>query len=393
MREQIFSEIEKIKNELKKLSKDIHDNPETSLMEYKSSSFIKELLLKHGFEIEDKSGGIDTAFKARFKGKSSGPTIAFLAEYDALPNIGHGCGHNLIAAVSTGAAIGLSKFMKDISGEIILMGTPGEEKDGGKIMLIEAGEFDDIDFSLMTHPSTVNLIGRGGLATTNVGIEYTGVSAHSSTPEFGINALQGVIQTFNNIDYIRAQLPIGANINGIITEGGIASNIVPDYAKCEFTVRAKTLKDLDEILKKIKTVIKGVENLTGAKSNISIGTPYAERYPNLVMGEIFKKYMEAQGEIVNYPDPNMKFGSSDIGNVSLIMPSIHEYFKIADDSINSHSVEFTDASISQFAHTMSLKAAKSLACVGYDILTDETLREEILKEFRDTVPKHEKINL
>jgi len=393
MKEKIYQEIDNIKDELLDLSRKIHENPELCFEEYKSSKFIKDILKKHDFEIEENSGGIETAFKARFKGNGKGPVVAFLAEYDALPEIGHGCGHNLIAMVSTAAAIGLSKIMKNISGEIVVLGTPAEEGGGGKVILLENGEFDDIDFSLMTHPSTQALIGRGGLATTGVDLEYKGVSAHSAAPEDGINALQAVIQTFNMIDSIRAQLPFKTNINGIIKKGGNAANIIPDYASCRFSVRTRTFSDLNFVINKIKNTIEAVEKLTGAEANLNIGKAYAERYPNLTIGKTYKKYMEDQGEKVDYPDPNAKIGSSDIGNITLEMPAIHAYFKITDKDIASHSMDFTNAVITEYAHESALKTSKALSCAGYEILTDEKLREEILKEYTENVPKYENLNL
>lgn len=393
MIDKIFNEIDDIKDEIFQLSRNIHQNPELCYEEHLSSAFIKDVLKKHGFSIEDNSGGMETAFKARFKGCCDGPVVAFLAEYDALPGIGHGCGHNLIASVSTGAAIGLSKLMGQIGGEVVLMGTPAEEGGGGKVILLEKGEFDDIDYALMTHPSTENLIGRGGLATTGMEITFTGVSAHSAAPEDGVNALQGVIQTFNMIDAIRALLPLKANINGIITKGGIATNIIPDYAQCRLSVRAGSFGDLKVVINRIRNAVAAAEQLTGAKSTIVTGRVYAERYPNLTIGGVFKTYMEKQGETVNYPDPTAKIGSSDIGNVTLKIPAIHAYIKITDEKIVSHSMEFTKASITEKAHDITLKAAKALACAGYEILTDENLRVEIQKEFDSKVPIYSSMSL
>jgi amidohydrolase len=385
--QKIFNEVEKIKDEIIILSKNIHNNPELGFKEYKTSNFIKDLLKKHNFTIEENVGGLDTAFKARSKGKEKGPAVAFLAEYDALPEIGHGCGHNLIAATSTAAAIALSKLMHDMPGEVILIGTPAEEGGGGKIILLEKGVFDDVDYALMAHPSTKALIGRKGLATTDIKLEFFGKAAHSSAPEDGINALQAVIQTFNMIDSVRAQFPLKATINGIITKGGTAANIIPDYASCELCPRAKTVADLDKVIDKINTVVKAAETLTGATSKMSMGSIYAERYSNRVMDEIYKKYMEIQGEKVEYPDPDMKVGSSDIGNVSLKVPTIHPYFKIADPEVKSHSKDFANAAITDRAHESAIKTAKALACTAYEILTNEKVREEIRREFEEAVPK------
>ena len=201
------------------------------------------MLKSHGFIIEKGIGGLETAFRAEYNGKGKGPTIAYLAEYDALPGIGHGCGHNLIATMAVGAAIGLKEVATHIDGRIVVLGTPAEESGGGKIIMLNEGCFDDVDYALMMHPCVNNMICRGGLAVRTMTVEYYGKSVHSSYPEGGINALQAVIQTFNMIDQFRALFPLKTNINGIITDGGKASNIIPDYASCEFAVR--------EILQKI----------------------------------------------------------------------------------------------------------------------------------------------
>lgn len=389
----IFNEVDKLRNEMIDLSKKIHSNPELAFEEYKSAGFIKEMLKNHGFDIEENSGGLKTAFKARFKGKGKGPKVAFLAEYDALPEIGHACGHNLIAATSTGAAIALSKIMENICGEVLLMGTPGEEGLGGKIILLDKGEFDDVDYALMTHPSTVNLIARGGLATTEVVITYHGVSAHSASPESGVNALQAVIQTFNLIDSIRTCMPNKTNINGIITAGGTASNVIPDFAECKFCVRAFTFKDLKTVVGMIKDTIKSVEIFTGAKAEVKIGPAYTERYSNLEMDETFKKYMELQGETVSYPDPDAKVGSSDIGNVTLKIPAIHAYVKITDKSVSSHHRDFAEEAVKEQAHEAMVKGAKALAAAAYDIFTDEGLRSAIKREFDEKVPYYDNFEL
>ena len=393
MEEKIFAELDGIREEFMELSRNIHENPETCFEEYKSSRFIMDLLSKHGFDIEEKAGGIDTAFKATYEGKETGPTVAFLAEYDALPNIGHGCGHNLIAAAATGAAIALSKIMGELPGSIVLLGTPAEEGGGGKILLLERGVFDDIDYSLMAHPSTEALIGRGGLATTDMKLEYHGRAAHSASPENGINALQSVIQTFNLIDSIRACFPLKSNVNGIITNGGQAANIIPDYASCTFSVRSGTFTQLKEVVGDIKKAIRAVETLTGAQASVKTGKAYSERYPNLAIAETYKKYMELQGETVNYPDPEAKIGSSDIGNVTLKMPAIHAYFKIAEKDVVAHTKDFTAAAITDRAHESTLKTSKALACTAYELLMSKDLREKSMSEFKNKVPVYESLEL
>jgi amidohydrolase len=393
MQKRIFEALDQVRDEIIELSRNIHAHPELCFEEHASAGFITELLERHGFDIERGTGGLETAFRATFEGREPGPTVAFLAEYDALPEIGHGCGHNLIAAVAAGAGIALSKVMEELPGRVVVLGTPAEEGGGGKVLLLEGGGFEGIDYALMVHPSTEALIGRGGLAITNLKLSFRGKAAHSASPEEGVNALQGLIQTFNMIDSLRAQFPFKATVNGIITSGGSASNIIPDYAAGTFSVRARTVGDLKYVMKLVRGAIRAAETLTGAQAEYSTSKVYAERYPNLSIGESFKKYMEQQGETVNYPDPNAKIGSSDIGNVTLQMPAIHAYFAIADEGVTAHSAEFTRAAVTDRAHESALKTAKALACAGYEILTDEELRGKIAREFEETVPHYDSLEL
>lgn len=311
--------------------------------------------------------------------------MAFLCEYDALPSIGHGCGHNLIGPCSAFAAIALSKVLSNIAGNIIVMGTPAEESGGGKIILLNEGAFDDIDYAVMSHPASINEVGRGGRAITGIHIEFFGNSAHSSAPESGINALKAVINTFVGIDEISQTFPDGASTNGIITDGGKADNVIPEYSSCQFTVRAKTTDDLMITLEKIKNVIKCSEVLTGAKSNVYIEPIYTERYPNITMELKYKENMEYLGESVEVADIKGKYGSSDIGNVSIKLPIIHPYFKIMDNPVNSHSMDFTEISVAERAHYGMLKSSKALAMLGADLLRDNNFREKVYSEFEREV--------
>ena len=387
-REIIIDKIDNIEGELIELSNKIHEKPELSFNEYNAVKNITTVLERHGFNVKKGIGGLETAFRGEYSGAGSGPTVAFLAEYDALPEIGHGCGHNLIATMAVGAAIGLKEVANSINGKIVVLGTPAEEGGGGKIIMLEEGCFDDIDYILMMHPCVNNLICRGGLATRGIRIEYHGKSVHSSFPEGGINALQAVIQTFNMIDQFRALFPLKTNINGIITDGGRASNIIPDYASCEFSVRANTVKDLNIVVGYVEHIVETVEKLIGVKGKIEKSSMYTERYPNRFIDEKLKENIAQFGVDMEYPNPDMKYGASDIGNVSLKIPSIHSYIKIADKGVNSHSMDFTKAANSPRAHKQIIKAAKAMALTGYDILTDENLRKNIYEEFNNTVPKY-----
>lgn len=382
IKKEICEQVDRVKDDLFQLSKKIFEHPELSSQEFQAVRWLTGELEKHGFNIVCPYGGLETSFRASIKGQKEGPRIAFLAEYDALRGLGHACGHNIIAASAVGAGIALSKFMKDLDGEINVIGTPAEEAGGGKIILLENGAFSDIEYCLMVHPGAKSMIGRGGLACTALEVEFHGKQAHSSGPDKGINALQSLIAVFNGIDSLRSTLRDQTRINGIITHGGTASNVIPDYAKGEFTIRAKTMKYLEYVVEKVRVIIRNAELLTGAKAIIAIEPMYAERYPNMIMEEAFKANMEFLGEQMVYPESNERMGSSDIGNVSMKIPISHPYLKIVDSHILTHTKEFAAAANSERANEVIIKAAKGLAMTGYDILANETLRRQINEEFK-----------
>ncbi len=371
--------------ELLALSHRIHSHPETAYEEVQAARWQKELLEAHGFAVEMPFCGLETAFRAVKRGKGPGPVVAFLSEYDALKGLGHACGHNIIAAASCGAGIALGSVLGDLAGEVQVLGTPAEEGGGGKVRLVDEGAFRGVDFALMMHPSTRNIIGRSALAAQHVEVAFTGRAAHSATPDKGVNALTSLIAFFNAIDTLRQTWPNTAKINGCITKGGKASNIIPDEAEALYTVRASTRKELRAMYADLERVARAAARVTGATVTIGSDAPYAERYSNRAMGEAFKANMEALGEAMEYPDPKERVGSSDVGNVSLEIPTIHEYLAIADPSVAGHTPEFREASLSKRGDDVVLLAAKGLACTGYDLLADAALRDEVQREFRETV--------
>jgi len=387
VKDQAIKVIDALKSELVELSHNIHANPEVSLTEYKSSQFIADLLSKHGFEVQMGLGGLETAFIATKQGKTPGPHIAFLAEYDSLPGIGHACGHNIIATCAVGAFLGTSSVMDSFAGTVSIIGTPGEEADGGKIILLEAGVFDNVDFALMMHPSSgTSLVGRGGRAATTVEVAFKGKSAHSSAPGRGINALNAVISTFNHIDMLRPTFQMQDNVNGIITNGGLAANIIPGEAACEFSLRAQTMLDLEKLVEKVKLAAQSAAQLTGATPEIKVHRLYAERYPNQPMCAAFKDNMSLLGEEMQWANPTGMYGSSDIGNVSIKLPAIHDYLWVAPAGVNSHNVEYTEYSASPRADEVAIKGAKGLAMTAIDILLSKDFQQEIKESHRKQVP-------
>lgn len=388
MKEKIISVIDGLKNELITLSHNIHANPEISFTEHKSAEFIVNTLKSHGFEVEFPYAGLDTAFKATKKGKGTGPKIAFLAEYDALPEIGHACGHNVIATCSTGAFLAVSSVIESYDGEISIIGTPAEEGGGGKVIMLENGGFDGIEYALMMHPSSGErgLVNRGGRAATSLIVEFFGKSAHSSAPQYGINALNAMIKTFNNIDMYRPCFHPQNNVNGIITKGGSAPNAIPDYASAQFSLRAETLIELEKLVEIVKKCAQNAGDFVGARCEIKVGGMYAERYPNLPMCLRFKENCESLGMPMDIAQPGGMYGSSDIGNVSIKIPAIHDYIPLCEDGINSHNKEYTETTDKARADEVCLLGAKALAMTAIDILESKELQKEIYEYFDKQIP-------
>jgi amidohydrolase len=366
------------------VSKEMFNNNEVAFEEVKASRRLASELEKAGFTVGLGVAGMETAIRAVHPDESDGPVVAIIAEYDALPEIGHACGHNLIGGAALGACLALGKIKKDIPGKLVFLGTPAEEDIGGKIAMVNAGEFNDVDAALMFHPSPgYTVVGRQGLALTEVKIEFHGKPSHAAaSPEKGINALDAVIQTFNGINALRQHIKDMSRIHGVITHGGVKPNIVPDYAAAEFYVRAPEDDYVTELVKKLEGCAIGAASATGATLNFEIIEPsYQSRKMNKAMGEAFAKNLEALGELMTEL-PEGSGGSSDIGNVSQVVPAIHPYISICDKSVAGHSKEFAEASDSDRGYKTMISAAKALAMTAIDLLTDSDFMERVKTEFR-----------
>ena len=389
----ISETIDSMRDDLLILSHQIHDHPEIGFQEHQAVEFISAFLKEHGFEVETPYCGLDTSFKAVKKGKGPGPRVAFLAEYDALRGVGHGCGHNIIATCAVGAFAGLAALMDEYDGEISIIGTPAEEGGAGKVVLLEHGGFDDTDYALMMHPSGggSNLVGRGGRAATTIHVSFHGKAAHSSAPSNGINALSAAIHVFNQIDLTRPTFQIQDNINGVILEGGTAANVIPELCRCEFSLRAETMLRIEFLISLVKSCIERAESLTGASAEVVVEPIYAERYPNKPMCAAFKNNMEALGIPMTWPTPGKLYGSSDVGNVSIKIPAIHDYLSITDDkTIQSHSKAYAEAAATPQADEICIKGAKGLAMTALDILASSDFRDQINAYHEAQVPKEYK---
>lgn len=383
LRQQVVQEVDRLRDRLVEISRTIHGNPELGLKEYKSSELLAGELEKNGFAVERKVAGMDTAFKATFKGKQGGPAIALLAEYDALPEIGHACGHNLIATIALGAGLALSKIMSRLKGDVVVLGTPDEEGSGGKVTMMESGLLKDIDAAMIVHPSSKTQVIADILAISSVEIRFKGKAAHaSSSPDKGINALDAVIQTFNGINALRQHVRSDVRIHGIITDGGKRPNIVPETAAAFFFVRAADRKYKEKILRRVKKCAQGAAAATGAELEFIV-RPRAldDMKNNMTMAKLFEKNLKVLGEKVRAPDPKAGKGSTDMGNISYVVPSIHPSIAIGPRKLAGHSREFAEASVSERGHEAMLVAAKAMAMTSVDLFTDEALMKKVKQEF------------
>jgi amidohydrolase len=381
-KERISLEVESLADELFAVSDFLLENPEIAYQEFKARDYLSRMLEKKGFEVEKGVGNVETSFMARPADcKPSRPAVAILAEYDALPKIGHGCGHNLIAAAGLGAVVALGRILGDEAGGLVLVGTPAEEGGGGKVRLAEAGVFKEMDAAMMFHPGSTNIPGKGMLGRIKFKIEFLGRSAHASgTPDKGINALDALILAYSSINAYRQHLRPDGRIHGIITHGGDAPNIIPDYAAGLFYVRAGNRTYRDELLERVKNCCKGAALATGTEFKIEVHHPVLDpmkRNPALEAAAM--RNMKALGIAIDNDDGRR--GSSDMGNLSHYLPAIHPYLAIVGSEIAGHTAEFRDATLSDRGRKTLLNAAKMLAMTAWDFLTSPELREKVLHEF------------
>lgn len=368
MKSILFEKGKEMHKELCEISDFIYQNPELGNEEYKAVEKLTSFLQEHNFEIETEFLGIKTAFRATYDSNKEGPTIGYLCEYDALPEIGHGCGHNMIGSMSAGAGIILSKVLNEIGGKIIVYGTPAEETNGAKVIFAEQGVFDELDVAMMVHPSDKTIESGTSMALYPLQFTYTGKTAHAaSCPQDGINALNSVIQLFNGIDALRQHVTPDVRIHGIITNGGVAANIVPDKAVAQFYFRASTKEILDDVLVKAKNIAQGAALMTGSKLEITrYELPNDNLKTNKRLSEAFSENLRKLGVKDIYEAKDT--GSSDIGNVSHKTPTIHPYIGISNCNVTGHSVNMADATITPFAHERLLVGTLALAYTGYDVL-------------------------
>lgn len=380
----VVARIDRERDSLVELSLALHRDPEIAYQEHRASARLADHLAARGFAVERAYKGVATAYRADAAGRGGGPTIAILAEYDALPDIGHACGHNLIAMSGTAAAIGVSEVLGELAGSIAAIGTPAEEGGGGKVALVRAGGFDGIAAALMVHPSSRTLSGRSSLASNRVELEFHGRAAHAAAqPDRGVNALDGLIQTFNAVNAMRQQLRPDARVHGIITSGGSAANIIPEYAAGKFSVRARDHAYQKEVLRRFIACAEGAAAATGTRLDVTVNenSGYQNMVSSTPLAERWAEHVRRFGIEVAAATDDERMGSTDMGNVSQIIPSAHPYIGIAPEGTPAHSTAFRDAAGTPEAHANAIAAAKALALVAVDLLSGPGLLASARAEF------------
>ena len=370
--------------ELLAVSREIHAHPELAFKEERASALLTDTAQRFGLKAQRGAYGLATAFEGRFG--ADGPNVAVLAEYDALPGIGHACGHNLIATAALGAALALHSVKGQLAGTVTFLGTPAEEKGGGKEVMARAGAFDAVDAAMMMHPSGINLATMPCICVAEVQAVYHGRAAHASAmPQRGVNALDGLLLAYQAISNLRQHIQYTERIHGIVTEGGQAPNIVPERAAGEFYVRAKNEEDLARLKPRVQACFEAGARGAGCKLELNwAAVDYLDLNTNWPLAKRFQGHAEGLGREffpVDKLEPGAN-GSTDMGNVSHRVPSIHPMLASAPRNVVIHNAEFAQWAASEMGDRAALDGAKALAMTAADYLADAALRDEAAQAFK-----------
>lgn len=379
LKENAVDEVESRRQELTELSIRIHDNPEVGYQEFQACEWLTEYLERYGFKVERGVCGMDTAFRATYG--AGEPAIALLAEYDALPELGHACGHNIICTAAAGAAVAVREAVDERGGSVLVIGTPAEEMHGGKVVMAERGAFNDIDAAMIVHPSVADVADIQALACIGLEVEFSGKASHAAAyPQEGVNALEAMILAFNGINALRQHIRDSARVHGIITHGGEAPNIVPSRSAGSFLVRAEDDGYLEELKGKVLNCFTAAAVATGAKLDYRWTTYYAPLRTNGVLIDTFTQNMQSLGRHLA-PSRGTALGSSDVGNVSMLVPTIHPMVAIAEPQVSVHSPEFASAAASEEGMRGLLDGAKALAMTTVDLIARPGLLARVKEDF------------
>jgi len=387
LKKDVVSAVDAMRDELLGLSHAIHGEPELALEEFKSSARLADALAGHGIAVSREAFGLPTAYAAEF-GKQGGPTIAILSEYDALPGIGHACGHNIIAAAGYGAAVALSKLGAGLPGMVRTLGTPAEERYGGKELMARLGAFEKTDAAMMVHPSNMNLMTMPCIAISEVEAIYHGRTAHASAMAYrGLNALDAVVTAYQSIAQLRQHIRGSERIHGIITEGGMAPNIVPERAACRFFVRAADVGELAPLKARVQACFEAGAIATGCRLELKwSGVDYLDLKTNWPMAEAFERNARSLGrDFFPMKDIPPGFaGSTDMGNVSHRVASIHPMLAVAPAGVIIHNPEFARWAASEQGDAAVIDGAKAMALTALELMSDGKLLSTIRGDFEAT---------
>ncbi|HWR29760.1 MAG TPA: M20 family metallopeptidase [Negativicutes bacterium] len=381
LKDQLVQVVDEIGGELNAASQYIFNNPELGFQEFKAVKTLTSLLTTHGFHVETGVGGLETAFIASYG--SGSPVVAFMGEYDALPELGHACGHNIIGTAAAGAAIGLSKVMQaaGLKGTVKMIGTPAEEGGGGKILLLERGVFEGVDAALLVHPTDASSADDMSYASQSMEYVFYGKASHAAAyPWGGVSALSGVIELFNMTNALRLHLKDRSRIHGIITDGGTVANIIPEKARAVFSIRALEHTYLHEMLEKVNRCAEAAAMATGTRVECKpVGLMYKNIKNNKLLVQLMQNNFDRLGEPTVPRSSKPGMGSTDVGNVTHELPASQSYVGIGDGGpLSTHSSAFAEKSGSAAGQRALLVAAKTLAMTGIDIMSNE----EIVKEMQ-----------
>lgn len=381
LKTRVQKEINSRRDELTALSLLLHSNPELSLNEILAAEWLGDYLEKAGLKTVCPAYGLRTAFEATYG--NEGPNIGIIAEYDALPDIGHACGHNIIGTAALAAGIAIKPVIDEVGGTVHVIGTPGEEGKGGKIIMAKKGAFDKLDAAMMIHPGSYNSTGCLAMGVAVLEVEYFGRAAHAAaTPYNGINALEAMIQAFNAINSLRQHTRDGSRIHGIITEGGAAPNIIPAYTAGTFYVRSMDDEYLEELKNKVIECFKGSAKSTGCKLSYRWGkAQYSTMRNNRVMSGLYGENIGKLGRVIE-PYNDKTFGSTDMGNVSQLVPSIHPIIAVSPTDVAIHTNEFETYSASEFGHQAIIDGAIAMAWTVVDLLTESNHLRDANEAFK-----------
>jgi amidohydrolase len=380
----VCAAVDEIREELLRLSHGIHARPELAFEEREAAALLSEAIRQSGLEVEAGAYGLETAFAAEF-GSGDAGCVAVLAEYDALPEIGHACGHNIIASAAVGAGLALFALADRLPGRVRILGTPGEERGGGKEMMARKGAFEGVDAAMMVHPAGANLVTMPSLACSEVEVHYRGRASHASAmPEQGINALDALVIAYQAIGALRQHIGIFERVHGIITDGGQAPNIVPESAAGRFYVRAANADELTTLKTRVDNCFRAGAEATGAELESSWSeVDYLDIRWNRPLADSYRANAEALGREFFPIDkvPIGLAGSTDMGNVSYRVPSIHPMIASAPLLCSIHNAEFAKWAGGEMGDEAAIDGAKALAMTVVDYLCDPELRQRVRKDF------------